>query len=167
MPEHKPETFSVYIQWLYSQRLHSSEGPSVRGGVEYNRLLDLFILGDVLQDKNFRNVVIDGLLEKVRTECLYPAGLAKRAFCSLPNKAPFCRLLVDFWVWAGHDQWFQEPEHNDHRDAPQEFWVEVARLTMKFAKERREQKSTYPWMVDPCQYHEHTEGEPKCGQGDK
>lgn len=166
LPEQKPEIFVIYIEWLYGQKLYSrkeNDAYSETGSREWPRLLKLFILGDAIQDKRFCNVVIDGLIHKTKTEQKYPTSLAKDACAQLPSKSPLRRLLIDYWAWVTNDEWFEND--GDPKDAPQEFWVEVARRTMQAAKDRLGPQSSYPWVVDRCQYHEHAEGEARCEQG--
>jgi hypothetical protein len=66
---HKKSAFRVYLQWLYTRRLHTkiSEDTAVtnysRHHGEWLNLADAYLLGEYLSDIDYRDTVVDAMLE--------------------------------------------------------------------------------------------------------
>ncbi|KAF2431139.1 hypothetical protein EJ08DRAFT_199899 [Tothia fuscella] len=157
--------FDIYVRWLYSCQLYSqfpgdastNEVTAKEANEEWPRLAALYIIGDVLLDQKFRNVVIDAILERVKVEDRFPTGLVDTVYSSTPAKSKLRKLLVDIWVCASEVDWF-ESGYDDLTLGPAEFWVEVAAELVK----RRKDCIVLPWFTDRCQYHEHEDVSPAC-----
>jgi hypothetical protein len=112
LPTCDKDPFRFYHQWLYAGRLHAiPTGPS-HVDAESSNLVQGYLLGDYLQDYNYKDNTINALLQwqkGVETETL--TGF----FCSWVNtfeqqlhrQDPIRRLLVDMIVYKGsHSWWF-------------------------------------------------------------
>lgn len=78
LPEVKPEVFAVHVGWLYTGEVEplqqsteelladceSQEARDFRTRA-CNQLLDCFALGDMVQDINFRNAIVDTFMEGI------------------------------------------------------------------------------------------------------
>lgn len=92
----------------------------------------------------------------------YPTSLAKDIYAHLPSSSCLRRLYVDFWVWAASLEWFVPTENTkDMIDGPIEFFIELSKRQVEVGPRRPLGKGC-PWIADPCQYHEHPDGMPKC-----
>jgi hypothetical protein len=178
LPTQDFETVSTYVQWLYVGKIFSSKCgdiyPDNKGTQEWGRLLKLAILGDTIQDRQFRNGVIDALIDVVVERGKYPASLVARAFEKLPPQSLFRRLLIDFWIWMpsrseeAWTTWFRnEAPPPDVVDGPTKFWLEVAKGSSKLALNGVKEDAKLPWIANRCQYHEHVEDEPLALNGVK
>lgn len=162
LSEQTAELFDIYVQWLYDEKLYSTKDGETHGD-EWDRLLSLYILGDSIQDRKFRNTVIDAFIEKNIMDNGWPIYLAAGVCSELPSNSPLCRLIADFWAWnATPTSYTRSAKSGDVEDAPREFWLEVAKRTCAAAEDRLVKKLLAPWKRDRCQYHEHAEGEAKC-----
>jgi hypothetical protein len=61
LPECTLPNFQIYHQWLLSKRLHtrfgSQQQPEVARQLEWNALIDAYLLGDYLQDINYKDTL--------------------------------------------------------------------------------------------------------------
>ena len=128
---------------------------------EWTRLVKLAILGDVLQDQRFSNAVIDTVIDRANAKRHYPAGMAETVYTKLPKDSGLRRLLVDFYAYI-HNGNSLTGTSVDAMHAPKEFWKDVLCTTFK-AGAKIYAGGPKPWETDKCQYHEHPEGEGKCG----
>ncbi|KAE9979957.1 hypothetical protein EG328_000602 [Venturia inaequalis] len=104
LPEQYPEAFDIYMRWIYSGKL-ILEGRGLGPGDGYSKLAYVlstaYVLGDVLQDSDFKDAVTDGLFETMSVEsedqCI-PTCQVKFLFGNTLRGAPICRLLVDWFV---------------------------------------------------------------------
>lgn len=139
----------------------NSEGSNT--SAETGRLLQSYILGDVLQDHSYCNAIINALIERVKEKETYPTHLASQGYDKLPKSSPFRTLIVDFWVWIGSMNDWHEHGYSDSQCGPKEFWEDVAIATWKAGKQLYgDDELNYPWVMDRCRYHGHPDGEERC-----
>ncbi|KAF2250850.1 hypothetical protein BU26DRAFT_603379 [Trematosphaeria pertusa] len=119
LPDHKPTAFTVYVQWLYSGRLHTKPSKEETTAVgdplrrqEWLKLVDAYILGEYLGDIDFRDTVIDAMLgwfheaqTQDRTSLLDSVG---EVYMETSPGSPLCRLLSDIVAWHFEDRTLQE-----------------------------------------------------------
>jgi hypothetical protein len=63
------KAFQIYVQWLYSGRLYASQcgGPELKIEAEKCNFMQGYLLGDYLQDINYKDTLLDALREWVQT----------------------------------------------------------------------------------------------------
>jgi hypothetical protein len=68
LPEDDPDVFSVYQQFLYGGLIYTSykNAPS-RPDDEYKVLVKAYILGEKIMDQEFKDSIVDAIIEKLRT----------------------------------------------------------------------------------------------------
>lgn len=95
---------------------------------EIDLLIEAFILGEKLQDQEFRDAVIDCLIDAVDTpdgqdKRWYPTpGFIDRAYRGTPEGSPLRRLLVDMDFFDGCREWLDEATNADLlRDPARDF----------------------------------------------
>jgi len=64
-----PAVLALYFQWVYRGRILSSQDTGDTGGnrEEISLLVDAYVFGEKLQDRDFRDTVIDSLIHAVDT----------------------------------------------------------------------------------------------------
>ncbi|KAI4940139.1 uncharacterized protein J4E92_001427 [Alternaria infectoria] len=111
LPECDATVYKIYINWLYTGLLYAvPAGPSSSIGVS-SSLVRGYLLGDYLQDADFRDNIIDALVEwnkdaetAQRTSFLSSwIGAADDQTCT---GGPLQKLLVDMTVWDTSHAWW-------------------------------------------------------------
>lgn len=161
--------FGRYLQWLCEGRIFIAENVDRVAVQDWDDILDLLILGNLLQDNQFFNAVTDHLIDLSDRFRRYPAALASKAYSELPPSHPFLQLLVDFWVFARNQKWLDTPYEEDEttvfkiawdrEHGPIEHWTRIAMGLMIHTESKH---GSYPWQVDRCRYHQHEDGELWC-----
>ena len=130
LPADDPSAFALYVQWLYRERIFSSQDMTDTGGnrEEIDLLIEAFVLGEKLQDQNFKDAVIDSLVHAVDTPDgqdtrWYPRSAAiDRAYRGTPEGSPLRKLLVDMHFFHGRPDWLDTATNTDFlRDLAKEF----------------------------------------------
>lgn len=115
LPEQYPEAFDIYLRWIYSGKLVVGK-IDIQDTQAYdsftNSLSRAYILGEMLQDVDFKEAVIDGLFETIEPTERVPARQAKFLFDNTPKNAPIRRMLVD-WVVMDLDIRYLCDEHHE------------------------------------------------------
>ena len=159
LPDDEPENIKVYVTWLYSNRIFTKPEGEVNeesgGGID--GLIDAYIFGDKIQDSDFKDAIIDALIEINKETKTYFTD-ACQIWESTPPGALIRRYMVDTFVWKGDEDWLEDsiaPHLN------QEFLVELGRALYKRTKSPTDYTGVTPFVRDSCLYHEHTsKGEP-------
>jgi hypothetical protein len=108
-----PAAFGLYVQWIYRNRIFSFQDAGDTGGnlEEVKLLVEAFVLGEKLQDQDFRDAVLDSLIHAVDTPDgqdvrWYPtATTIDRAYKGTPEGSPLRKLLVDMHFFHGRREW--------------------------------------------------------------
>ena len=175
LPEETPETFSAYLQWLYTEHLvivdgfnlddikvYSEDEPENSAAQEetdaaFKALCDFAVLADRLGDASFTNTVIDWMLKIVtRLNRIVQAEHAIRTYAILPKFSGIRRLLLDLDLGRGHSEYME-------RDAEMytlEYTFDLAVSLMKVAEKGNEYPD--PRWESRCNYHEHRDGASRC-----
>lgn len=151
LPTQKASTFDAYYRWLYADKLEPSNTRTF-----FTHDFELYILGDELQDERFRNSVIDNVIGEVSIHLIYPTGFEQITFVfeSTPKNSHLRKLLIDFWVYRSNSEWYDLTQCNgEDGQYPSEYLFGVLKATsLKIGKST---KTHYPWVINPCQYHDH------------
>lgn len=164
LPTQDVKHFQLYTQWLYRRKIgvaldpeasQDDEGFDARLVNQWETLVDLYILGDVLQDEEFCNAAMDAFLMSITQYRKKPIALASRVEAHLTSTSPFYRVLLDihttFTSIRRHER--QDDSYAwDTNHASQSFWVDVAR---NFAR-RQGGEYTNPTFTNRCHYHIHS-----------
>lgn len=108
--DHEPETFDAYLGWLYSAnisldkdkcqlclKLKSASG-SPCNKVHSLELARMYVLGDYLSDKHFRNAVID-LMKKgaLASDCYLPASTVQYIWNRTTSGDPLRKSMLEIF----------------------------------------------------------------------
>jgi len=156
LPDDDPAAFVLYVQWLYRGRIFSSQDIGDTGGnrEEINLLIEAFILGEKLQDQNFKDAVIDSLVHAVDTPDgqdtrWYPRSAAvDRAYKGTPESSPLLKLLVDMHFIHGCADWLNGATNADFlRDLAKDFLQDREGFVTRTDRTRAQ--------LAGCSYHSH------------
>lgn len=146
LPDEDPETFHLYLHWLYSQKL-----PVIgenQCNAEYFALAKAVVLEDKLQDSDFVNAAVDAIIDKSRCSRMDGQALdimAKYIYENTAKGFKARKLFVDFYM--------NLEEREVPVDPPLEFAIDLLRELVP----RR--SATYDFnpstMSDTCRYHDH------------
>lgn len=167
LPDDAPSVVDLYVQWVYGGKIYSQiysqtapedeggdEEADERGETELNLLLDGFVFGEKVQDRGFRDAIVDALIHSVATPdangvCWFPTnGSVDRLYKGTPEGSPMRRLLVDLHVFRGSSKWLEGDQNNA------EFTVELARRLIDREGTQAHLDPTKP-NLSSCRYHHH------------
>lgn len=163
----EPEIFELFFLFAYNRRIFSTkEGDLVDGAddLEWVRLVRAWTLGDMLKATDFKDAVVDALLQKIaHSGRKVPPALLRVVYSDAAPGSLLRQLIVDIvavrrdtkllkmvkqdGAWRGSKQWT-------------DFFVDVA-IALS------EVKATAPkgkllFEADGCAYHEHLVQETPC-----
>lgn len=165
LPYEEPCDFQVYLDWVYAQRQQPPSffiKPRKHADGRYHRraerLCALWVVGDYVLDRAFKNVVMDELLADpsprkhlMARDAIVDVIVGTNADCTLR------KWLVE------HLTVYATPEDLDalreHMDSDLAFTV-----VRKFAETRNKKSyDIYDHTLRCASYHEHDDDEPVCG----
>ncbi|KAF2686722.1 hypothetical protein K458DRAFT_470639, partial [Lentithecium fluviatile CBS 122367] len=141
----KISAFATYQQWLYSGRLHTmpstKEAPAADRSphqTEWLNLKDIYVLGEFFADDEFRDRIIDTMLEWFRTtpaddRCIL-LETASEVYHNVRSSSPLRRLVSDVVAWHFNDTQIQEMalKHTTHQ-LPVDFLADtLGKLSSRF-----------------------------------
>ncbi|KAF2643738.1 hypothetical protein P280DRAFT_215912 [Massarina eburnea CBS 473.64] len=157
-------TFQLYVNWLYTNRLHSkptSESVSeVEQRNEWIRLTEAYILGEYLDDADFRDCIIDALLDLF--EGIHPTARSApldnvQDIYKLADGSPLRELVSDIAAWHFDHDIVEEIKTRVH--VPSAFLVEtLVKLSKRFQNPSAELYGNVSPVVKgrrSCKYHCH------------
>lgn len=160
LPEDDPDSFDVYRHWIYSRAI-CSQGETtdlMETNKEWYLLADSYILGEKLQDADFKDAVLDAMIEKMEVEKTFQTRLTLRLYKGTPKGSLIRQFMVDMHVWKAEDSWFAE-HYRPHYDCESLFDIAAAFVKQGIKKTSAEKP---PFMKDRCLYHEHTRSGTPC-----
>lgn len=164
LKEEDPEVFDVYLNWLYCGTLPvQNDSPGQEGNTEYVLLAKSYALGEMLQDVNFKDAVLDAIFIKSHSKasdghCWFPVGPVIRCiYEGTPESSAARRLLVDLYTYYGRGKWLTEGANKD--DLPKQFLLDLAIAALSTRDRPPETKAP---KVGTCEYHEHLSDPNSC-----
>jgi len=157
LPDDEPEDIKVYVAWLYSNRIFTKPEGEVdkESSVESNGLINAYVFGDKIQDSDFKDAIIDAIIEGSEENDDYYIN-ARKIWEYTPPGALIRRYMLDTFVWVGDENWLEDVSYFN-----QEFLVELGRALYKGFESPNDYTGVAPFLRDSCLYHEHTsKGEP-------
>lgn len=163
LKEEDPEVFEVYLYWLYFETLPvRNDSPGSEGNAEYAQLAKAYVLGELLQDVNFKDAVLDAILIKTNSKASdgqtwFPFGPAFRyIYEGTPESSAARRLLVDLYTYHGHGDWLKGWAD---KDLPKEFLHDLAIAALT---KRPRPSASLEEEKGACGYHEHQPDPSNC-----
>lgn len=151
-PEDDPETFTIYVHWLYYKALPASVSGKPSSG-QIARLVDAYLLGEKLMDVSFKNAVMAAIITSFchspRSERRFPCTADIEALYDRTTPtSPLRSLIVDLWVYVAHTSkgWMRDVEN-----VPKEFLIDVTKAMIKKRPTPSDQR---PWELMDHEYFE-------------
>lgn len=148
LPAAIPHAFDIYVHWVY---LHQLELTVENGVTGIEDLIDAYVLGDVLQDGDFRDRVIDGIMTRQRGKVDDIRAWVKHVYENTKEKDPLRTFAIDSVVYCRKESWKVSEQQN--KDVPEEaLWDIIATI------HKANGNVTYtsaPFKKNLCHYHVH------------
>jgi hypothetical protein len=116
----------------------------------FELLIDCYEAGKKLQDNDFKDVVIDTIIQLATTTRVFPINFVKKIYDMTDTGSAFRRLIVDMAVHANVPEWWQD-RRNRACCTEEALWDIVAAIKLNECMEPREP----PFAEDTCVYHHH------------
>ena len=119
LKEDSPDIVSLYVHWIYTNRILSRDSASEGSCDEIGLLVDAFVFGEKLQDGRFKDAIIDAIIKSTNPSngsgCTWYPGLTeiKHAYEGTPSGSPLRRLIVDCWALNGRKDWDRDGLNKD------------------------------------------------------
>ena len=156
LPEIDPDLFSVYLQWIYSDKiviLGAGDIAKDTGGSKQRALLiELYILADALDDRRLRNRTTDEFIDLCRSTSWPGCKSIKRIWNSTPEGSKLRKLLIDYEMSKKRTSGACWIERN-RKSLPKSFMSDLAIAFAKTGLDKR--KVTNPRFASPLIYHDH------------
>lgn len=105
LPEDSPETFSAYVEWLYSTKDNEAEFVS---------LAEMYVLGEKIQSSTFCDAVIEEMLRACNASGVIPSINAVNALYSgTPPFSPARRFMADVWALKAEPEWLKDGDYDE------------------------------------------------------
>ncbi|KAK3703248.1 hypothetical protein LTR37_014588 [Vermiconidia calcicola] len=162
LPEIETPAFEAYIQWMYSHEIVINECESVEEASktrkQYSELIELYVVGDRLENTNLRNEVMTALVQLQEQSDPNPGCKnVSRVYKETPESSPLRRFVLDSWLDADPDEAIPYMKYMRLK-FPTEFIFDMA-LELFQGKTR---PAVRPVDRPKCFYHEHNDETPAC-----
>lgn len=177
LPEVDAKAFAVYVKWLYTGHLYLTGGPDEGlwdlgkypvplRNTEELRWVDCYRAGDYLQDADFKDALIDAVVQLYNRTSYLEKRRMPTYFASVYNwtttTSPHRNFVVDMCV-AGFCTFDLVESFIKSANSSGNYKKMVTDLLMAYAKTVIEEKPTDPWTLeDMCKYHEHAADGGRC-----
>lgn len=152
LPDHEPIAFRLYLQWIYTHRL----AITFKDEPPFDALIDGYILGDYLEDGDFRDAMTDAILEMVVDEGL-PLSSIPRVYDNTSEKALLRCALIDLLVHHAESRtWISRARKE--RQFPDEALYDIIEKLADYKTEDCLPIRLVSLIANPCPYHEHQHG---------
>jgi hypothetical protein len=137
--DEEPDIFEAYLHWLYFRTRPTMETHNDPACPEYKRLAHCYVLGEMLIDKNFKNDVVNALielLEEMKDRIIIPGSDEINIIYAGTIEGSLGRkLMVDIWV-----AFARKSCRNDLHECHPEFVLDLAKELLEFNNAERLRK---------------------------
>lgn len=116
----------------------------------FELLIDCYEAGKKLQDNDFKDVVIDTIIQLATTTRVFPINFVRKIYDMTDTGSAFRRLIVDMAVHANVPEWWQD-RRNRACCTEEALWDIIAAIKLNECMEPHEP----PFAEDTCVYHHH------------
>ncbi|KAK6436349.1 hypothetical protein LTR95_007457 [Oleoguttula sp. CCFEE 5521] len=144
--------FAVYQRWVYYGDLRTmSHRSNAQCDIrEYEVLVNAYVLGEKIMDSDFKDAVIDGIIEKLPAEASFDVQLTPLIYEGTPTKCALRWLWLDVYYHSGTAAWLDNELCHSHPDFLSEYGESKSQSRIAGAK-----PCAVAYMGDTCHYHEH------------
>jgi hypothetical protein len=151
LPDHEPEHFQIFLLWLYTRRIFSSQAMVIACNEcidEWDLLANAWALGAYLQATDFQDTVADAILEKTAQGCGSMHSIHKIIYANSVAGAPIRKLVVDIAAWRWDVPMLEAQGNNA---AWSDFFRDLSIALLK----TRESTEDSRVVKASCDYHDH------------
>jgi hypothetical protein len=132
--------FTAYLQYLYTHHIDTSS--------DLETLADMYVLGEVLMDLEFQDVILEILMYECEKRKHYvDMVLIEIIYNGTADGSPARELLVDLYYWGGPETW-AKIKNDALREVP-EFYNDAVDALMSDNRPSHSQKT---WVTDKAAY---------------
>lgn len=163
LPTENPETFKIYVNWLYFDRFYTTADGDVEvmengvdGDKEWGRWSACYTLSSFLLDTAFGDALIDMAREKLSSDNAFYLEFAQEVYPASVPGSQHRKFAVHIAIETWSDFSF-EGEKKD--DFPSEFLTDLIVAMgskLRTGGARRQTPRELFKDVDTCKYHDHT-----------
>lgn len=155
-----PEIFNVFRHFIRSGQIYSSQDDDCKVSSsddgkttdrEWARLIDSWILGQRLKSCSFKDVVVDGIIDKVLKEECYPPDIQEDIYPQCHKSSAIRRLVVDI-AMRNHDE--ETMAKQGYKKYLARCYFDLAKAMHAYKKDGFPEKAPYQGQ-DTCKYYEH------------
>ncbi|KAI4910502.1 uncharacterized protein J4E92_010430 [Alternaria infectoria] len=157
LPVHEPDLFRTWVKFLYTGRVFVGGAENLMDNERkhYPELWaweGLYDLGVYLDDSDFRDALIDAMIDWMCASCKVPMKFARCVYPLTAESSAHRKLGVDAFVNIGR----RVPVAN-MKSFPPDFMRDILREIMPNLREGLEWSSAVDWFkdMDSCHYHDH------------
>ncbi|THX18701.1 hypothetical protein D6D17_01969 [Aureobasidium pullulans] len=158
MEEEDPDVFSIFVHWIYFNRLFtmktSPSSATDEDSEEWDCLPRLYTLGERLDAPRFKDAVISATIEKVKESQVMPDNWATYVYQNTVAPCGMRRLIVDFHVFAHQGKLLKKGACPDADEPEGDFLQDAMARMVDAGHSVFTTAAQMPW-ANPCDYHEH------------
>jgi len=164
IPHYKPAIFGLWLKFLYTGRIYMAEEdmdgkprPKLTDRAEFATWRDLYALGDYIRDNDFKDALIDAMIDFISVVPVYPASLASYIYPYSISSSTHRAFAVDIFV----NLWGREG-FNVHKGHPPQFLEDALKAIGPNLHLGIKTKTAEAWFKigEECKYHDH--GDKPC-----
>ena len=158
LPDDNVKIFTIYHMWLYFGYIFTRSedeektASSTSSTAEWGLLFDSYIFGEKIRDSNFKDALMDAIINKFNTIHELPNKI-QQVYQNTPQNSPARRWLVQFCLYYNSEDFIQEAAGNA------EYLRDVA---LAFVNAQKTERYLTRPEEGSCEYHEHAEGKENC-----
>ena len=167
LPDFEPKPFELFCLFTYTRNIVTTEqadAPESTVDREWLLLVQAWALGDHLYATDFKDAVIDAIIDKLNNDRVAkPPTLHRIIYCNANPDTLLRQLAVDIAAWRWDNTFLANQKiAGGWRgwDVCTDFFVDLA-LSLNKAK-KTGQSGEPPFEGDTCTYHEHRLVETPC-----
>jgi hypothetical protein len=171
LPDTTLRAFEIYVAWLYTSLFYITDDNDCENedqdknalipDEEFNKWKECYTLADFVLDDDFKDALIDVLMDKMNTEGSYWYDVARLIYPHTGAESPHRQFAIDcavkLWDSEDFDRFAEEECPVDFKDDL--IMAMGANLRDGLDKERVKE---FVGDIEPCQYHEHTAKNTPC-----
>lgn len=160
------EIFKIYVNWLYTGQISVESDPAETvkpTASKYTQLAHSYALGEHLCDPEFQYSVIHSIIgysriKNTHNNSSFPGPIAINViYNNTSSNSPARRLVVDFYVRFGTDNWITDSDTMNH-----EFLADLSKALLKDRVLLHKHEKNFADLVEgtACKYHHHDKDKP-------
>lgn len=155
LPDHLPAAFEIYLRWINSHEVLVGFDESGPNGLE--ALVQASILGDPLQDNDFRDAIADAIIEFLLMQKVHMFKYLRHIYENTIKDDPLREIALDSCVYEAGLDWVYDGYHIQHenRVSRETMWDLICtcnrRALANFTTFRSRVRANW------CMYHMHNE----------